>query len=715
MKKILSMILAVVIITASFVDFPKVSAEDEAEKYLASMSTEEKISQMIMPVFRTTPDENGEKVNVTEITEYIEESLSKHPYAGVLLMGQNTPTNENTVRLINDLQLANAKGGSRPRLLISIDQEGGNVARLDQGTMMPGNMALGAIGDVNVTKEVAGIIGAELYAAGVNVDFAPVVDVNCNPANPVIGVRSFSDDAETVAAHGSVFTEALNETGIISTLKHFPGHGDTDTDSHSGLPSIDKSYEELKKTELVPFAACIEAGSQMIMTAHIVYPQIETKTYKSKKTGENINLPATLSETIITGILREDMGFDGVVITDAMEMDAINLHFDKYDAAVLAIEAGVDILLAPVETVTKQGFDEMDEYISTLAAKADNGEISMQKIDAAVLRILKLKQNNGLFLPYDASDIESRVDYALNNIGTKANHDKEWEYAKKAITLVKNDDNTLPLVDSGEKTVVLVPYDDEVIPMQYAVKKLQAEGKLPENAVVESYSYRKKALEEVQPMTEGADNIIFLSEIYSASALKNDVAAMADALADGIHEKGGKFIVMSVNLPYDAARFEKADAIILAYLAKTMSVDPEDKVKEIKQYGANMPAALYVMFDSEATITARLPVNIMKLDENYDYSDEVLYARGFGLSYEKDEPEVPTEEAEDETAKGDDADISPAAGENSAADVSPETGKNSTIDVSPATGENSPAVVWTILALCAAGMAVSLKENKRKS
>lgn len=634
-KKLLSAILTAVLLTSMFI-MPVSAVPDESDDYLSYMSTEDKISQMIMPVFRYSEDADGSRTNVTEITEDIKAALKKHSFSGVILMGQNTPTNESTVRLTDALQKANAAGGNRPQLLISIDQEGGSVTRLGQGTVTSGNMALGAANDLSITKETAAMIGNELKALGLNADFAPDVDINSNPANPIIGIRSFSDNPQLVAQHGAAFVEALNETGVISTIKHFPGHGDTDTDSHTGLPCVNKSYDEIKQFELVPFQACIDAGSQIIMTAHIQYPQIETNTYKSKLTGEDVYLPATLSKTIITDILRGDMGFDGVVITDAMEMDAIAKHFDKYDAAKLAIEAGVDIMLMPFDPCTSEDFEEVDTYISTLAQMADSDEISMEKIDAAVTRILTLKKNNGLFAPYDGSDIEQRVDYAVNNVGTKSIHDREWKITEKTITLVKNENATLPLTTPNQKTVVLVPYDDETIPMDYAVRKLTQEGKLPEGAVVESYSYRHKTLEDMLPTTEGADNVIFLSEIYSASALQGDIAKMADALCDDIHNRGGKFIVMSVNLPYDVARFQDADAIMLAYLAVSMPADPEDKVREMQKYGANMPVALYMMFSKDNAPTAKLPVNIPQLDENYSYTDTFLYKRGYGLTYLSD-------------------------------------------------------------------------------
>ena len=660
-KRVLSVVLAVCMLALTASVMHVSAQQSKAEQYLASMTTEEKISQMLMPAFRYKTDGNGQKSAVTEITEDISNSVKNHSYAGVILFMENAQTNAGTVRLIDAMQQANLDGGDRPQLLIATDQEGGNVTRLVQGTMLPGNMALGAINDLEVTREVAAMMGSELSAVGINADFAPVVDVNNNPANPVIGVRSFSDDAQTVASHGSVFVEALNDSGIISSLKHFPGHGDTDTDTHSRMTIVNKSYDQLKQNELIPFKACIDAGAQMIMTAHIQYPQIETETYTSKLNGEQVYLPATLSKKIITDVLRTDMGFDGVVVTDALNMGAIADHFDRYDAAKFAINAGVDILLMPVDTSTKAGIDDLDAYISTLVQMAENKQISMDNINAAVLRILKLKEANGLFVPYNGSDLESRVENAVNNVGTKEKHDWEWNITKRGMTLVKNDNDTLPLTTPNQKTVVLTPYNDETIPMEYAVRRLRDEGKLPDGAVVEAYSYYKKTKEEVLPMINGADNVIFMSEVYSADALKGELAAAADLLADVVHARGGKFIVMSVSLPYDAARFQKADAIMLAYLPRSMPEDPLDKVKEIRQYGPNMPVAMYMMFSKEDAPTAKLPITIPKLDENNSFTDTALYPRGFGLTYEQEEePTGEVTTAPDETVEGTTVPAAPA-------------------------------------------------------
>ena len=728
-KKAFSIIISILIIISSVVCVPVVSASDKTKNYISSMSTEEKISQMLMPSFRWQTDENDNRTNVTEVTQNIENSIKKHGYAGVILFAQNTSTNEKTVRFTDALQKANASIDGRPQLLIATDQEGGNVTRLSQGTMFQGNMAIGAANDVKLTKEIAGSIAKELLATGINTDFAPDVDINNNPSNPVIGVRSFSDDANTVALHGGTFVRTLNDTGVIATLKHFPGHGDTDTDSHTGLPCINKTYDELKKNELIPFKHCIgaDAGAQMIMTAHIVYPQIEKTTYKSKLTGEDIFLPATLSKTIVTDILRKDMGFKGVVITDAMDMDAISKHFDPYDAAKLAIEAGVDIILIPVDTSTKDGLANLDTYISTLAQKADAGEISMEKINEAVSRILKLKENNGLFNVYDSKNTDELVAHAINNVGTKASHDKEWELAKKGITLVKNEDDTLPLTKENQKTVVLVPYDDETIPMNYAVKKLIKEGKLPKGSTVEAYSYRNKTTEDMLPLVKDTNNVVFMSEIYSASALKGDIAKMADAITEEVHKTGGKFILMSVNLPYDVARFQKSDAIVLAYLARSMPEDPEDKETEILQYGPNMPVALYMMFSEEDSPTAKLPVNIPILNDKYEFTANTLYERGFGLSYDKtvltttvsdDSTTTTSQPIEDNTNTEKRTEGQPSTDATSSiyakATIDQTEKQNPSGSNSVQTGQYSIAIILSLILICLSVLFISRYSKKEK-
>ena len=611
------------------------AAEDKAKTLLDAMTTEEKVSQMLMPAFRYWNDAEGSRQNLAAINDEIAAMLERHGFAGVVFFAQNAAQTEAAVRLVDAMQTANAKGKNRTQLLTAIDQEGGSVTRLGQGTAFSGNMALGAANNEESTAVAARVIGEELKAVGFNFDFAPVVDVNSNPANPVIGVRSFSDDAQTVARHGVTFMKSLMATGSISTLKHFPGHGDAATDSHTGLPLIEKSYAELKANELIPFQACIDAGAEAIMTAHIQYPAIEKETYISKESGQGIPLPATLSRTILTDILRGDMGFDGVILTDAMDMDAIAKNFDPMDAARLAITAGVDILLMPVDPgllVDSEGLAKLDQYVSDLTALAQSGAIPMERIDDAVTRILRLKARHGLLDAYDSSQLETRAADALTCVGSAEHHALEWEIAKEAVTLVKNENQLLPISAANQKIAVLTAYDNEVMSMEYAVGRLRDEKKLPDSAEVTVTSIRNKSLQECMPLLEGAQHVIAVSEVSGIAALHNAYAALLDDLIDYVHQNGGTFTILSAYLPYDAARYVQADAIALTWSARGMSEDPRVKEGPVSQYGASMPAALYLMLSPDAAFTGKLPVNLPALDENYQFSSEILYARGFGLT-----------------------------------------------------------------------------------
>ncbi|MBQ1302470.1 MAG: S-layer homology domain-containing protein [Firmicutes bacterium] len=614
-------------------------SEDACAKILASMSTEDKISMMIMPAFRYWTGEDGSLTNLTEMRPEVAQILQKRGFSGVILFAQNTGNTEKAMRLVDEMQKANATAAGRTQLLIAIDQEGGIVTRLGQGTQTPGNMALGAVGDIKATEEVGKIIGSELKAMGINYDAAPVVDVNNNPSNPVIGVRSFSDDPKTVAEHAVSFMKGLQSEGVISNLKHFPGHGDTGTDSHTGLPSVNKSYEQLKQTELVPFQACIDEGAEAIMTAHIQYPQIETDTYISKKTGEAIALPATLSDAVITDILRKDMGFDGVVITDAMEMAAINDHFGKLDAARLAINAGVDIILMPTETKDAASIQSLDQYVTDVAKMADGGQISMEKVDAAVLRILKLKEKKGLLEAYDGSQIESRIAAAKEIVGSKAHHDAEWEIAKRAITLVKNKGDVLPLTKDNQKIQVLIPTAGMKTGLEYGASLAQSEGRVAKgvsvSVAVPDGSTGKEIAQSAKTLSKDADHIVIVSNVGNAAAIdpaKTAWSAAVDQVIAYAHSNGKTVTLMSVRLPYDAARYQAADAILMAWSFKPMNEDPRQPQSSGSEYGPNMPAAMYMMLTGEAP-EGKLPVNVPAVDGVYHYTAQTLYPRGYGLTW----------------------------------------------------------------------------------
>lgn len=611
----------------------------KASKMVENLSIQEKIAQMIMPAFRNWTVEEDKTEKITELKPEIAEAITKYGFGGVILFSDNTQGTAQTTELIYDIKEASLASSAQIPLFVAVDQEGGSVARLGTGTSGPGNMALGAANDIENTKAMASLLGSELVAEGFNLDFAPVMDVNNNPGNPVIGVRSFSDDPNIVVDMGTAFIEGLHSQNLITALKHFPGHGDTVIDSHSGLPCINKSLDELKEFELIPFKAGIKAKTDMIMTAHIQYPQIEKETYTSISTGEEIALPATLSKEIITNLLREELGFDGVVITDALGMGAISEHFEPLDAARLAINAGVDMLLMPIEVLSEEDLDLYGEYIDGIAQMVDNKEIDEAVIDAAVTRILALKFARGLMEEEPvAKDVQ--ISKALGIVGSKENHDKEWDITSKTITMIKND-GVIPVKTNSNSTVAFFAvYSNEGTAMEYAFNKLKLEAVVDKSAEYEVSSFTKKTkLDESQKMlVDSADIIIVDSESSSTANMDPEnsggwQASFIDDLIAYSHEKGKKVVLISIKLPYDVTRYQAADAILIAYNAKGMDELPTRFNGETKTYGPNLPVAIGAIF-GEYVPSATLPINIFKLNSTYEYTHDILYQRGFGLSYD---------------------------------------------------------------------------------
>ncbi len=370
---------------------------------LESMTIDNKIGQMICLDFRFWDDENLQQTDelgtvtenktekqkpVTELNEEIKEIIAKYNIGSVVLFSQNFQNKDQTKKLIYDLQKA-AKDAGNPPLFICVDQEGGRIERFafDRETLKNNS-------EIKTAKQAfkkGKIIGKELKELGINCNFAPVVDINSNPENPVINVRSFGENVKVVSKFGKKFMKGLHSQNIISTAKHFPGHGDTKVDSHFGLPRIDKTLEELENMELKPFKAMIDSGVDMVMSAHIELPQIEKNTVISKKDGEQIFLPATLSKTILTNLLRNKLNFNGIIITDAMDMKAISENFGESEATRLAIKAGVDMVCMPVVLRNKSDLAKLDGIFETLKSAIKDQEISIIQINSSVERILKLK------------------------------------------------------------------------------------------------------------------------------------------------------------------------------------------------------------------------------------------------------------------------------------------------------------------------------------
>ena len=269
---------------------------------------------------------------------------------------------------------------------ITIDQEGGVVTRLSNAyTNAPGQMAIAATGDPQNAYEMGRMTAAQLRDCGVNFNLAPDLDVNCNPDNPVIGVRSFGDDPDTVARYGVRMIHGLMDGGVYAVVKHFPGHGDTAVDSHVGLPCIDKSFAELSQMEFVPFLAGIKAGVPAVMTTHILFPQLEKE-----------RLPATMSRAIMTGILRGRLGFGGLIISDCMEMEAIASYYGTVTGVLAALNAGVDLVFTSHHAAyAAQAIERAEQEIA-------QGKLSLAELDASVARILHHKRMCAAMQPKDA-------------------------------------------------------------------------------------------------------------------------------------------------------------------------------------------------------------------------------------------------------------------------------------------------------------------------
>lgn len=645
-KKILSILSALAVTTTlilgniKFVNADTLNSKAEAEKIVSEMTLDEKIGQMLMPDFRQWKQEGQSAVqDFTEMNNEVAEIIDEFDLGGVILFAQNVKTTEQTAKLTYDIQQVaiNDKDGNLP-LLTTIDQEGGIVTRLGTGTNFPGNMALGATKNEQSAYDTGVVIGKELNSLGINVNFAPSVDVNNNPLNPVIGLRSFSSNADLVAKLGVKMIEGIQSNGVASAAKHFPGHGDTATDSHYGLPKVDKSLEELKEVELKPFQAAIDNGVDMIMTAHIQFPQIEKDTYTSIKDGQEIQIPATLSDDILTGLLREDMNFEGVIITDALNMAAISENFGEVEAVKMAFEAGVDIALMPTILRSKDDVPKLRAIVDGIKEAVTNGEISEERINESAERVVKLKIDRGVIdVENDTRTADEIIENAKSVVGSQENRDVERRVSAEAITVVKNEENILPLnPKEGEKVLLIAPYDNELPGMKFGLNRLIKEGKV--NSVeLDTYCYKSEATmtDELKSKIDEADYIVVLSEMGNYTHLSSThwITAIPNEVTAYANELNKDSVVVSVGKPYDVAAHKNAKAEVIAYGYKGMDpTEADGGLSPVQAFGPNIPASIEVIFGA-AEARGTLPVSIPVVDENGVANLEVnAFEYGFGIT-----------------------------------------------------------------------------------
>jgi beta-N-acetylhexosaminidase len=379
---------------------------------LARMSDAEKVGQVVFPEVKV--------VKAAESLAEVAPLVDEQHIGGLHVFGRQADEVE---RFLQALQ-ARAK----VPLLITADLEGGVGYAFRGATRVPQAMALAASGRERNAHDAARITSEEGRALGVGVNFYPVADVNNNPDNPIINVRSFGEDPAAVARFVGAYVEGAQEAGLLACAKHFPGHGDTKKDSHLTLPVIDVDRDRLERVELVPFRAAIRAGVGCVMTAHLAVPAVEPDT----------NVPATLSRAISTGLLRERLGFDGLIVTDAMKMRGVTAHYESGDAAVRALAAGADVVLMPAD---------VNAALTAVRGALSNGTLDRRRLDDAVLRVLRAKHRLGLLDdPRPTGGVVERA---------KKNRARAEQMFSEAMTLVRDDDDVVPLSLAGKRVVQL--------------------------------------------------------------------------------------------------------------------------------------------------------------------------------------------------------------------------------------------------------------------
>ncbi|MBW8091288.1 glycoside hydrolase family 3 C-terminal domain-containing protein [Streptomyces hygroscopicus subsp. hygroscopicus] len=568
---------------------------------IGRMTLDQKIGQLfVMRVYghsATRPDPADVAANRNEIgVANAAELIAKYHVGGVMYLGwaHNIRDPHQVAALSGGIQKAALASSAPVPVLISTDQEYGTVARIGApATLFPGAMALGAGGSAADVRTAARTAGAELAALGIRQDYAPVADVNVNPANPVIGVRSFGADPKAVARLVAAQVAGYQAAGVAATAKHFPGHGDTSVDSHVGLPVITHSRKEWERLDAPPFRAAIEAGIDSIMTAHLLFPALDPA-----------DDPATLSRPILTGVLREELGYDGVVVTDSLGMQGVRKKYGDGRVPVLALRAGVDQLLNPPDlALAFQGVRE--------AVRA--GELSEDRIDRSLWRVLELKARRGLF------DDPYTSDRAVNRtVGTREHRATTDRIAERTTTLITNRGGLLPLSPDRHRELLVVGVD---------APAPSGTGGPPTAVLARALSglgFRAEALPTGTAASPGPSAERIAAAVTAARGRDAVVVATYDIVAGSTQRTlvarlvatGVPVVHLALRNPYDIARLGGRGTAPGASLATYCWTDVELRAAARVIAGRTAPRG-------------KLPVAV----RDADHPSRVLYPIGHGLTY----------------------------------------------------------------------------------
>lgn len=473
-------------------------ARQWVDKTYNSLSQDEKLGQLFITALYTNKDQNH--------INFVRQLVNKEKIGGIILMQDNAAQE---IDLVNEFQ-----GSSRVPLLIGMDAEWGLYQRIATAHKFPWAITLGAIQDDNLVYEMASKIASDAKRMGVNWDFAPVVDVNTNPSNPIIGNRSFGSDVQNVIRKGLAYSNGLQDNGVLAAIKHFPGHGDTDKDSHLDLPVVKHNIDRLNNTELAPFKALMDKNVGGVMVAHLYVPALESKT----------GVPASVSYSIITDLLKKKFGYKGLIITDALNMGAVASRYKAGELDKKAFAAGNDIMLF------SQGVSDGKKLIQQAI---DNGEIPQSRIEESVKKILLTKYYLGL---------PNFKKISTNNINNDLNNESHAQLSEKlyanALTLLKNDQKLLPL--QKNETVYYVPLEEAPYKtfaselgnnINLIVKKANEIGSIPSGAKV-IVGFHKDNSTAYKPYKISAASKAVLNKLSGYTKVILDVFGSPYALMD---------------------------------------------------------------------------------------------------------------------------------------------------------------------------------------
>jgi len=511
------------------------------ESTIRSMTTEEKVGQMFMLAFA------ADQMDEARIL------MEEHLVGGAYIGDDNVPTAHAALALCNKLQSFAANTRLGIPLLLGADQEGTWSVMTAESAMGPGNMALGATADPQCAYDMYRVIARETGAVGLNVVLGPAADCNSNPHNSIIGMRSFGEQPERVAAMTAAAVRGLQENGSVATLKHFPGHGDTRLDSHRGLPTVTRQRDELRAIDLRPFAAGIEAGAKIVMTSHIIFSAFDSER------------PATLSPVILGDLLRGELGFDGMVVSDSMNMHSMKRNYDPIDAAIQGFNAGVDLMMLAEEHYDHDAgryLENQRALIRAIIRAVDDGVINAERVDDALRRVLRLKTEAGFFT-------SPRPQTAI--VGGPEHRAIELAAARRAVSVLRDRNSLLPIGRAAPLTLVNTTersaYD--VLTRTRGIGPNQAtaafdvfaqalSAKCDDLTIIKAEDFDLAAI-------PSAGALIAVTENYTLPGMDFDGALHAPIVRALQEAAGDRLIVVALRDPYELADFPEIGTYVCSF------------------------------------------------------------------------------------------------------------------------------------------------------